>query len=217
MNSISSHQFTAGKCDVLINNAGILRDKSFAKLTQAEWQVVLDVHLNGTFSMCHAAWQHMVTNQYGRIVNIGSGAGLYGNFGQTNYSAAKMGILGLTNTLAIEGVGLDRCFCTSAMLFHSCSVCMSIRIYISFLATGEVQYQSQLCSTRRGHENDRDLAALVAATDAESQPRRAHRLLSRQRQGGRKWLLLRGWRWVVLAGKLCMYVGVQYIYCLPSS
>ena len=94
----------AGRCDVLINNAGILRDKSFAKMTQAEWQAVQDVHLNGTFSMCHAAWQHMVANQYGRIINIGSGAGLYGNFGQANYSAAKMGILGLTNTLAIEGV-----------------------------------------------------------------------------------------------------------------
>ena len=88
---------------MLINNAGILRDKSFTKMTHEEWHSVIDVHLNGTFSLCHAAWQHMVQNRYGRIVNIGSGAGLYGNFGQANYSAAKMGILGLTNTLAIEG------------------------------------------------------------------------------------------------------------------
>jgi len=73
-------------------------------MTSADWQAVLDVHLHGTFSLTHAVWPHMQTAGYGRIVNIGSGAGLYGNFGQANYSAAKMGILGLTNTLAVEGV-----------------------------------------------------------------------------------------------------------------
>lgn len=91
-------------CDILINNAGNLIDKSFAKMTHEDWNNVLKVHLHGTFSMAHALWPHLQAQQYGRIVNIGSGAGLYGNFGQGNYSAAKMGILGLTNTLAIEGV-----------------------------------------------------------------------------------------------------------------
>lgn len=92
-----------GSCDILINNAGILRDKSFAKMTKDDWDAVMDVHLEGTYSMCRAAWSSMKENNFGRIVNIGSGAGLYGNFGQANYSAAKMAIFGLTNTLAKEG------------------------------------------------------------------------------------------------------------------
>jgi NAD(P)-dependent dehydrogenase (short-subunit alcohol dehydrogenase family) len=92
-----------GKCDILINNAGNLRDKSFSKMTKEDWQSVLDVHLHGSFSLSHAAWPHMVQQKYGRIINIGSGAGLYGNFGQANYSSAKMALLGLTNTLAKEG------------------------------------------------------------------------------------------------------------------
>jgi NAD(P)-dependent dehydrogenase (short-subunit alcohol dehydrogenase family) len=96
---------TFGSCDIIINNAGILRDKSFAKIRpDIEWRKVLDVHLEGTFSLCHAAWPVMLEQKYGRIVNIGSGAGLYGNFGQASYSAAKMAVLGLTQTLAIEGV-----------------------------------------------------------------------------------------------------------------
>ena len=93
-----------GRCDIVINNAGILRDKSMAKMAKQDWKAVLDVHLEGTFNICHAVWPIMQAQKYGRIVNIGSGAGLYGNFGQANYSSAKMAILGLTNTLAIEGV-----------------------------------------------------------------------------------------------------------------
>lgn len=93
-----------GKVDILINNAGILRDKSFLKMSMEEWQDVLDVHLGGTMRMSKAVWSMMLEQKYGRIVNIGSSAGLYGNFGQTNYSAAKMGILGFTNSLAIEGL-----------------------------------------------------------------------------------------------------------------
>lgn len=93
-----------GKVDILINNAGNLRDKSFAKLTKEDWNAVLDVHLQGTFSLSHAVWPSMIQQKYGRIINIGSGAGLYGNFGQANYSSAKMALLGLTNTLAKEGV-----------------------------------------------------------------------------------------------------------------
>lgn len=91
------------RVDVLVNNAGILRDKSFHKLEKSDWDSVLQVHLEGTFSLCRAVWPHMQANNYGRIINIGSGAGLYGNFGQANYAAAKMGCVGLTHTLAKEG------------------------------------------------------------------------------------------------------------------
>lgn len=92
-----------GSVDIVINNAGILRDKSFMKMTKDDWMSVIEVHLQGSFSMCHHAWPLMVQQNYGRIVNVGSGAGLYGNFGQANYSSAKMGIWGLANTLSIEG------------------------------------------------------------------------------------------------------------------
>lgn len=92
-----------GRIDVLINNAGILRDKSFHKATEEDWKAVIDVHLNGTYRLCHAVWPHMQQKGYGRIVNVTSGAGLYGNFGQSNYSAAKLGIVGLSQTLAKEG------------------------------------------------------------------------------------------------------------------
>lgn len=100
-----------GRCDIVVNNAGILRDKSFAKMTKDDWRAVLNVHLEGTFNLCHAVWPAMQEQKYGRIINVGSGAGLYGNFGQANYSAAKMAILGLTNTLALEGVGPALCWC----------------------------------------------------------------------------------------------------------
>jgi (3R)-3-hydroxyacyl-CoA dehydrogenase / 3a,7a,12a-trihydroxy-5b-cholest-24-enoyl-CoA hydratase / enoyl-CoA hydratase 2 len=92
-----------GSIDILINNAGILRDKSFLKSNSSDWHNVVDVHLNGTYGLCKEAWIHMIKNEYGRIVNIGSGAGLYGNFGQASYSASKMAIIGLTQTLAQEG------------------------------------------------------------------------------------------------------------------
>ncbi len=93
-----------GKVDILINNAGILRDKSFAKLDEAEWDAVLAVHLKGTFCVTQPAFRVMKENSYGRIVNTTSGAGLYGNFGQSNYCAAKMGIVGLMNNISIEGL-----------------------------------------------------------------------------------------------------------------
>lgn len=92
-----------GRVDILVNNAGNLRDKSFAKMTAEDWHKVIDVHLHGTFAVSHAAWPIMQAANSGRIINISSGAGLYGNFGQANYSSAKMGILGLTQTLAKEG------------------------------------------------------------------------------------------------------------------
>ena len=92
-----------GRIDILVNNAGILRDKSFAKMTEEDFNAVLDVHLKGTFFVCQPAFIHMKENGYGRFVNVASPSGLFGNFGQSNYGAAKMGIVGLTNIIAIEG------------------------------------------------------------------------------------------------------------------
>ncbi|KAF5284104.1 hypothetical protein FQA39_LY17115 [Lamprigera yunnana] len=92
-----------GRVDVLINNAGILRDRSFAKLTDIDWNLIQEVHLKGSFKTSQAAFVHMKKQQYGRIIMTSSGSGLYGNFGQANYAAAKTGILGLTNAIKIEG------------------------------------------------------------------------------------------------------------------
>ncbi len=92
-----------GKVDILVNNAGILRDKSFSKMTLADWRDVIDVHLTGAYLCTHALWDHMRANNYGRIVMTTSSSGLYGNFGQSNYGAAKMALVGLMQTLSIEG------------------------------------------------------------------------------------------------------------------
>lgn len=92
-----------GRVDIVINNAGILRDVSFKKLDAEAWDKVLRVHLDGTMHVSKAAWSIMREQAYGRIVNTTSAAGLYGNFGQTNYAAAKLGIVGLSKTLAQEG------------------------------------------------------------------------------------------------------------------
>lgn len=92
-----------GRIDVIVNNAGILRDKSFAKMSDAEWKAVQGTHLRGTYKVTKAAWPHFMKQRYGRVINTASAVGLYGNFGQTNYSAAKAGIWGFSNTLAIEG------------------------------------------------------------------------------------------------------------------
>jgi len=92
-----------GQIDILINNAGVLRDKSFSKVTLEDFQFVVDVHLMGAVYCTKAVWPHMVERNYGRIVMTTSPTGLYGNFGQTNYGAAKLGQVGLMNTLKIEG------------------------------------------------------------------------------------------------------------------
>ncbi|MEM7079493.1 MAG: SDR family NAD(P)-dependent oxidoreductase [Pseudomonadota bacterium] len=92
-----------GTVDILVNNAGILRDKSFKKMPLEDWDIVMDVHLNGTAYVTHAAWPIMYDKGYGRIVMTSSTSGIYGNFGQANYGAAKMGMLGFINVLAIEG------------------------------------------------------------------------------------------------------------------
>ena len=92
-----------GRVDILINNAGILRDKSFAKMDLADFQLVMDVHLMGSVNCTKAVWDIMREQNYGRIVMTTSSSGMYGNFGQTNYGAAKMAVLGFMNTLVLEG------------------------------------------------------------------------------------------------------------------
>ena len=92
-----------GRIDILINNAGILRDKSFAKMSLDDFRLVVDVHLIGAAICCKAVWEVMRAQQYGRIVMTTSSSGLWGNFGQANYGAAKMALVGLMQTLAIEG------------------------------------------------------------------------------------------------------------------
>jgi NAD(P)-dependent dehydrogenase (short-subunit alcohol dehydrogenase family) len=96
-----------GRVDVLINNAGILRDKSFSKMDLDDFELVLKVHLLGSAYVTKAAWPHMVNQKYGRIVMTTSSSGLYGNFGQSNYGAAKLGLVGLMNTLKLEGQKAD--------------------------------------------------------------------------------------------------------------
>ncbi len=92
-----------GRIDVLVNNAGILRDKSFAKMDLADFQTVLDVHLMGSVNCTKAVWDIMREQSYGRIVMTTSSSGMYGNFGQANYGAAKMALVGFMNTLVLEG------------------------------------------------------------------------------------------------------------------
>ena len=94
---------TWGRVDILVNNAGILRDKSFSKMDMQDFRLVMDVHLMGAVHCCKAVWPHMNAQKYGRIILTTSSSGLYGNFGQTNYGAAKMALVGLMQTLSIEG------------------------------------------------------------------------------------------------------------------
>ena len=93
-----------GTVDILVNNAGILRDKSFKNMDMNDWDVVMDVHLNGSAYVTKAAWPIMYEKNYGRIVLTSSVSGIYGNFGQANYGAAKMGMVGMMNVLSIEGL-----------------------------------------------------------------------------------------------------------------
>lgn len=92
-----------GRIDILVNNAGILRDKTFAKMDMADFQLIVDVHLMGSVYFSKAVWEVMRAQNYGRIVMTTSTSGIYGNFGQANYGAAKSGVVGLMNVLAIEG------------------------------------------------------------------------------------------------------------------
>ena len=94
---------THGRVDGLVNNAGFLRDAAFGKMTDEQWLAVLDVHLNGAWYCTRAVWPHLREQGFGRIVFTTSHAGLFGNHGQANYASAKLGLVGLANTLAIEG------------------------------------------------------------------------------------------------------------------
>jgi NAD(P)-dependent dehydrogenase (short-subunit alcohol dehydrogenase family) len=94
---------TWGRVDILVNNAGILRDKSFSKMALDDFRLVMEVHLMGAVNCCKAVWDLMRAQNYGRIVMTTSSSGLYGNFGQANYGAAKMALVGLMQTLSIEG------------------------------------------------------------------------------------------------------------------
>lgn len=92
-----------GRIDILVNNAGILRDRAFAKMTMEDWNAVVQVHLTGSAVCTMAVWPHMKEANYGRIVMTSSSSGMYGNFGQSNYGAAKTAVIGLMNVLHIEG------------------------------------------------------------------------------------------------------------------
>ena len=96
-----------GRVDVLVNNAGILRDKTFSKMDLADFRTVVDVHLMGAVNCTKAVWEIMRSQKYGRVVFTTSSTGLYGNFGQSNYGAAKMALVGLMQTLALEGAKSD--------------------------------------------------------------------------------------------------------------
>ncbi|KZX50847.1 MULTISPECIES: SDR family oxidoreductase [Stutzerimonas] len=94
---------TYGRIDVVVNNAGILRDKTFHKMDDADWDLVYRVHVEGSYKVTRAAWSHMREQGYGRVIFTASTSGIYGNFGQSNYGMAKLGLYGLTRTLALEG------------------------------------------------------------------------------------------------------------------
>lgn len=102
-NMIDQTMATWGRIDILVNNAGILRDKTFSKLEVSNWHAVLDVHLNGSMNCSKLVWPIMTKQNYGRIVMTTSTSGLFGNFGQSNYGAAKLGLVGFMNTLRFEG------------------------------------------------------------------------------------------------------------------
>ena len=92
-----------GRIDILVNNAGILRDKAFTNMSDDLWFPVINTHLRGTYKMTKACWPHFLKQKYGRVINTTSTSGVYGNFGQANYAAAKCGVLGFSRALALEG------------------------------------------------------------------------------------------------------------------
>eukprot|EP01097_Dermamoeba_algensis_P006645 TRINITY_DN4143_c0_g1_i1.p1 TRINITY_DN4143_c0_g1~~TRINITY_DN4143_c0_g1_i1.p1 ORF type:complete len:305 (+),score=75.49 TRINITY_DN4143_c0_g1_i1:59-973(+) len=92
-----------GRVDIIVNNAGILRDRTFMRMTDEDWDLIQRVHVRGAYKVTKAAWNYMKENNYGRIIMVSSTSGIYGSFGQANYSAAKLGVYGFARTLALEG------------------------------------------------------------------------------------------------------------------
>ena len=152
-----------GQLDIVVNNAGILRDSSFGKLTPDLVDPVIDVHLRGAFHVLVPAWQHMKARGYGRIINTSSGSGLFGNFGQANYGAAKAGLVGLTKVLAVEGrkAGIKANVVAPAAatrmtqdLLGDRSALLSaesIAPVVAFLAHPECELSGQILSVGGGH------------------------------------------------------------------
>jgi NAD(P)-dependent dehydrogenase (short-subunit alcohol dehydrogenase family) len=161
-----------GRLDVVVNNAGILRDRSFGNLTPELIDLVLDVHLRGAFHVLVPAWNHMKGQGYGRIVNTTSGSGLFGNFGQANYGAAKTGLLGLTRVLAVEGrkLGIKANLVAPAaatrmnaeLLGDNAALLSpdSIAPVVAFLAHPDCELSGQILSVGGGHVS----AVLISVT-----------------------------------------------------
>lgn len=152
-----------GRIDILVNNAGILRDRSFAKMELDEWTAVLAVHASGSFNCAKAVWPHMKEANFGRIVMTTSTSGIYGNFGQANYGAAKMAVIGLMNVLHIEGAKHDiRINClapaaatqmTSDLLSPQMLELMQARYVtpgVLFLASDDAPSRTILCANSGG-------------------------------------------------------------------
>ena len=143
-----------GRIDILVNNAGILRDKSFAKMSLDDFRLVVDVHLMGSVICTKAVWDVMREQTYGRIVMTTSSSGLYGNFGQANYGAAKMALVGLMQTLAIEGAKYDirvNCLAPTAATQMTDGVLPDeqlARLDPSFVSPGLVALVSEQAPTR---------------------------------------------------------------------
>ncbi|MFI6093638.1 SDR family NAD(P)-dependent oxidoreductase [Streptomyces sp. NPDC051218] len=152
-----------GRIDIVVNNAGILRDKSFGKLTADLVDPVLDVHLRGAFHVTIPAWAHMKAQGHGRIINTSSGSGLFGNFGQANYGAAKAGLAGLTRVLAVEGrkAGIHVNAIAPAALTRMTEDILgdnghllspeSIAPVVAFLASRACELNGQILSVGGGH------------------------------------------------------------------
>jgi len=142
-----------GRIDIVVSNAGIERNQSYAKSSAAQWSDVIDVHLGGTHHLCHAAWPHLLNQRHGRLILVTSPSGLWGNFSQASYAAAKMGIIGLANVLAIEGKAknvLVNCLApiaTTPMSRHTLSPALAAQLDPDLVAPAVLQLASDTLET----------------------------------------------------------------------